>query len=292
MNLYSTHRAETRLAFALTVAMITTTGLSAQVAGQKTFASSKDAVNAFIAAVESGNSADLLAILGPGSESVVSSGDAVEDKAVRDNFIEKYKAKHALVGAGEHTFTLIVGTDSFPLAVPLVDNAGKWYFDGAAGKQEILYRRIGRNELATIDVCKSIVAAQHDYAATSHDGNPAGTYAQRVVSTPGKQDGLYWDAKFGEPSSPAGPLLADASSEGYSKVSRTDPYHGYYFHMIRNPGGFAFLAYPAQYRNSGVMTFVVSQKGVVYQKDLGPNTADIAGHIEEFKIDNTWKPVK
>jgi hypothetical protein len=191
------------------------------------------------------------------------------------------------VGAGGQNYTLLVGADNYPLPIPLVNNGGKWYFDGAAGKEEILYRRIGNNELAAIDVCRGVVDAQHDYAASAHDGKPAGAYAAHLMSTPGKQDGLYWETKAGEPDSPAGPLLAEASSEGYT-TGKGAPYHGYIYKMIENPGGYALLAYPAEYRNSGVMTFVVTQSGVVYQKDLGKDTSAIAQRINRYQMDGTW----
>jgi hypothetical protein len=266
--------------------------LASQTVGQKTFSSSKEAVRMFIQAVRSSDHSALMSILGTGSEAIISSGDEVADKTARDAFLAKYDAKHTLVASGQNQFTLDVGTDSWPLPIPLMDNGGKWYFDGEAGKEEIVYRRIGHNELSAIDVCKGIVSAQKDYAASSHDDKPAGTYAERVVSDPGKQNGLYWEVKSGEPSSPAGPMLASASQQGYDTSGQRTPYHGYYYRMLTNPGGYAFLAYPAQYRTSGVMTFVVTQKGLIYQKDLGTDTAEVAGQMERFKLDSSWKPAK
>jgi len=262
---------------------------SAQTAGQKTFASAKQAVDAFIQAARAGDASALAGILGSGSEDILSSGDAVADKTTRTEFLAKYDAKHSLVPSENHTMTLDVGTDDWPLPIPLVDNAGKWYFDGAAGREEIVYRRIGRNEIGAIDVCEGVVAAQQDYLKASHDGKPAGTYADRVISEPGKQNGLYWKTNPGEPESPAGPMLADASSQGYDVTGVKTPYHGYYYRMILKPGGFGFVAYPAQYRVSGVMTFAVTEDGVVYQKDLGPQTSEIISHIGQYKIDDTWK---
>lgn len=283
------HRAEVRTMVLLLVAAASGggAGLRAQAAGQRTFASSKDAVNAFVQAVDTDNTAELEAIVGPDARAIVYSGDPVADNAARDHFVAQYKEKHALVSAGGQDYTLMVGADSYPMPIPLVNNGGKWYFDGAAGKEEILYRRIGANELAAIAVCRGVVDAQRDYAASSHDGKPAGTYAQRLVSTPGKQDGLYWETKPGEPDSPAGPLLAQASGGGYN-AGKGAPYHGYYYKMIANSGGFALLAYPAQYRVSGVMTFVVTQTGVIYQKDLGKDTDLIAQHISVYQMDGTW----
>jgi hypothetical protein len=247
-------------------------------------------VNAFVKAVDTDNTAELEGIVGAGAKEIVYSGDPVADNAARDHFVAEYKEKHALVAAG-HNYTLVVGASSYPMPIPLVNNGGKWYFDGAAGKDEILFRRIGNNELAAIDVCRGVVEAQRDYAASSHDGKPAGTYAQRLMSTAGTQDGLYWETKGDQPPSPAGPLLAEASSGGYSG-GKGAPYHGYYYKMIENPGGYALLAYPAEYRNSGVMTFVVTQSGVVYQKDLGKDTGAIAQRINVYQMDGTWPTVQ
>ncbi len=262
-----------------------------QADGQKTFATSKEAVAALIQAVRDGNNTDLQAILGPDSAQIVDSGDAVADQKSRDWFVKSYETRHALVASGEHQLTLQVGKDGWPLPIPLVHAGSQWYWDGAAGKEEILYRRIGHNELAAIDVCKGIVAAQRDYAATSHDGVPAGTYAKRLVSEPGKQNGLYWEVSEGEKPSPAGPLLAQAADEGYD-TSKRAAYHGYYYRMLPSEKGFGFLAYPAEYRSSGVMTFMVSQKGLIYQKDLGEKTAELAQQITSYSPDSTWSPVK
>ncbi len=283
------HRAEVRTMILLLVAATSGSGaaLHAQTAGQKTFGSSKDALNAFVQAISTDNTADLEAILGAGGKAIVYSGDPVADNSARDQFVADYNAKHTLMAAGGHNYTLSVGANDYPLPIPLVNNGGKWYFDGAAGREEILYRRIGANELAAMEVCRGVVEAQRDYAASSHDGKPAGAFAARLMSTPGKQDGLYWEAKPGEPQSPAGPLLAEASSEGYTG-GKGAPYHGYYYKMITNSGGYALLAYPAEYRNSGVVTFVVTQSGVIYQKDLGKDTATIAHAISVYQMDGTW----
>ena len=287
------HRAEVRTMVLLLVAATSGggTGLRAQTAGQKTFASSTDAIKAFVQAIDTDNTAELEALLGAGGGAIVYSGDPVADNAARDQFVADYKARHSLLPASSHSFKLIVGAGSYPMPIPLVNNGGKWFFDGEAGKEEILYRRIGNNELAAIDVCRGVVEAQHDYAASSHDGRPAGAYAARLMSTAGKQDGLYWETKAGEPQSPAGPLLAEASSEGYN-AGKGAPYHGYHYKLIENPGGFALLAYPAEYRNSGVMTFAVTQDGVVYQKDLGKDTEAIAQRISRYQMDGTWAVVQ
>jgi DUF2950 family protein len=264
----------------------------AQAPGQKIFSSSKDALTAFIQAVRDGNPSELGAILGPGSEQVVASSDSVADKAGRESFLKWYDEGHSLVPSGKGEFTLRVGKDGWPLPIPLAHTGDNWYWDGIVGKDEILYRRIGHNELAAINVCKGIVAAQHDYAASAHDGQPAGSYASRIVSEPGRQNGLYWEVKEGQPESPAGPMLAGAAEEGYDISGRRTPYHGYYYRMLPNAGGFGFVAFPADYRASGVMTFLVNQKGVIYERDLGDKTADIAEHMSSSDPDKTWRVVK
>jgi hypothetical protein len=264
----------------------------AQGDGQKTFSSSKEALTAFIEAVRAGDPAGLGAILGPGTEQVVSSSDSVADKAARDSFLKWYDEGHSFVPGHNGELTLQVGKDNWPLPIPLAHKGDQWYWDGQAGKEEILYRRIGHNELAAINVCKGIVSAQRDYAASAHDGKPTGSYAARLVSEPGKQNGLYWEAKEGEPESPAGPMLAQAASEGYDTSGNRTPYHGYYYRMLPAATGFGFVAYPADYRSSGVMTFLVSQKGVIYQKDLGGKTADIAQQMSSYAPDKTWSVVK
>jgi hypothetical protein len=271
--------------------ILSTPNARAQAEGQKTFTSSQEAVTAFIQATRDGNSPELQIILGPGSEQIISSGDEVADKNARDWFVANYEARHTLVETAPNQLTLNVGKAEWPLPIPLVHANGKWYWDGAAGKEEILYRRIGHDELAAINVCKGVVAAQHDYASTGHDGQPAGAYASRLVSDPGKQNGLYWDVPEGENPSPAGPLLAQANAEGYDTSGKRSPYHGYYYRMLKSPGGFGFLAYPAEYRSSGVMTFIVSQTGVIYQKDLGEETAALAQQMTDYSRDDTWTRV-
>jgi hypothetical protein len=266
--------------------------LNAQATGQKTFSSPKDAVAAFIQASRDQSTPELLAILGPGSEEIVTSSDSIADEKARTTFLGWYDERHSLISAGNGKRTLQVGKNDWPLPIPLVKSGTGWYWDGAAGKQEILYRRIGHNELDAINVCHGIVAAQRDYAATSHDGRPVGSYAPKLVSEPGKQNGLYWEPQQGEPQSPAGPMLASASSEGYDVSGRRTPYHGYYYRMLPSSSGFGFIAYPADYRASGVMTFLVNQKGVIYQKDLGEKTGDIAQAMKTFAVDASWTPVK
>ena len=284
---------------------------SAQIAGQQTFASAGEAVDALVAALKAGDHARLLAVLGSNAEPVISSGDPVADKAEKENFLAAYAEKSALVPGDTDTMVLEVGTDGWPLPIPVVRRNGRWFFDAAAGAEEIVYRRIGRNELAAIEVCRGAVSAQEEYASEGRDGQPVGTYAQKLISDAGRHNGLYWPVAPGQPPSPAGPLLAKASGESYAFAAGTPtPYHGYYYRLLtaQGPaapggaksylvdggmvGGFAFLAYPAEYRQSGVMTFLVGADGVVYEKDLGPRTAELAKAMAEYDPDRSWTPVE
>lgn len=307
---WSGRQKKSAVAFLLLVLGLLAVPAPAQSPGQKTFKAAQSAVDALIAAVRSENDSDLQAILGADSEEIISSGDAVADKAARQRFIQSYEAKHSFVESGSHQLTVNVGRNDWPLPIPLVHADGEWYFDGPAGKEEILYRRIGHNELAAIKVCKGVVAAQRDYAAFGHDGQPAGAYAEHFLSEHGKHNGLYWEVQEGEEPSPAGPLLVRASAEGYDTSGQRTPYHGYYYQLMtaqgnsalggaksyvvdgRMTGGFALVAYPAVYRASGVMTFVVNQLGQVYERDIGDKTAEIASQMTEYNPDKTWKPVK
>jgi hypothetical protein len=274
---------------------------------QQTFATPAEAVHALMAATEAGDQTVLLAIFGDDGKELVDSGDPVQDKSGREAFVKAYKTKHAIVKVDDNTRVLQVGSKDWELPIPIVQQDGKWHFDTTAGKQELVYRRIGSNELGAIAACRGFIAAQTDYAAVGHDGLPAGIYARRLISEAGKQNGLYWEAKEGEPESPLGPFMAQASDEGYT--SRHDPYHGYYYRILKAQGsaapggaksyldgdvlkgGVALVAYPAQYRNSGVMTFIINQDGIVYQKDLGENTADVAKAMTEYNPDSSWKKV-
>ncbi len=276
----------------LLIAGFRTHSVGAQASSQKTFASSKEALSAFIDAIRSGSTADMVAILGPGSEPIVNSGDAIADEKARSAFLASYAAAHSLVADGENGYTLQIGKNNFPTPIPLIHSGDKWYWDGTEGKEEILYRRIGHNEIDAINACKGVVGAQHDYAASGHDGQSAGAYAKRIVSTPGTQNGIYWEPKAGEPESPAGPMLAAAAEEGYDTSGNRVPYHGYYYRMLPVASGFALVAYPAEYRSSGVMTFVATEKGVIYEKDLGQDTTKTALAMSNFTPDKTWRPVK
>ena len=235
----------------------------------------------------------------------------MEDRAVRERFLKAYEAKNALIPDGDAKAVLQIGTEEWPFPIPIVKKGEKWFFDTKKGKEELINRRIGRNELDTIQTCLAYVDAQREYAGKDRDGDGLFEYAQKFVSTPGKKDGLYWEAKPGEEESPFGDLFARATREGYKKTSNKPiPYHGYFFKILkaqgknapggaydylvngRMIGGFAMVAYPAQYGVSGVMTFVVNHDGIVYEKNLGKNTAKIAQAMKLFDPDKTWRKVE
>ena len=275
---------------------------------QQTYATPEAAVDALAATAKSGDSAAAISVLGAGGADIISSGDKVSDDAVRARFVSSYDAKRQIKVEGDKA-TLIIGENDYPFPIPLVRRGGKWSFDTAAGRVEILARRIGHNELDAIQTSLAYADAQDDYASKDR-GMGAGVYAQRFISTPGKKDGLYWSTAPGEEESPLGELFAAASDEGYGGGGGHAPYHGYYFRILTNQGpnaaggavdyvvngkmvgGFGLVAYPAEYRNSGVMTFIVNYSGTVYQKDLGPNTEQLAEKITSFNPDPTWKKVE
>src|SRR5262245_27511773 len=268
------------------------------------FDSPEDAVAALADAGRKGDLTRLREVFGPGSESILSSGDDVADKTARENFIRQFDAKHAIVPEGRDTFTLQVGVEDWPMPVPIVRKDGRWYLDGAEGADELVYRRIGRNELGAIAVCRGYVGAQQEYAAADHDGEGAGIYAHKLVSDPGTQNGLYWQAAEGEPESPVGPFIAAAAAEGYKAGG--GEYHGYRYRPLfrqtdnANGGaldyfvkgvlknGFALIAWPSEYGISGVMTFIVNRDGVVFQKDLGEDTETAAAAIDAYDPDSSW----
>jgi Protein of unknown function (DUF2950) len=283
-----------------------------QATTQKTFSTPDDAVQALVKAAEDRNQDEMLAVLGAEGKELVYSGDDVQDQAGMGAFVKAYKAKHAILNESAQKSVLQVGSSDWQFPIPIVNANGKWQFDTAAGKQELLYRRIGHNELGAIAACRGYIDAQKDYAAVGHDGLPAGIYAQRLMSSPGKQDGLYWETPEDQPTSPAGPLLANASAEGYTPQGlggKAQPYHGYFYRVLKAQGaaakggaksylvdgqlaqGVALVAFPAQYRVSGVMTFVINQRGVVYQKDLGEDTLAIAKSMTEYNPDKSWQKV-
>ena len=272
------------------------------------FASPDEASTALLAAAKSGDQNALLAIFGLGSKEVVYSGDAVQDKNAAEAFVAGYGVMHRWRNMPDGGQVLLVGADNFAFPIPLKKNdSGQWFFDTAAGKNEVLNRRIGRNELAIIDVCEAAVDAQGEYYSQSHDGQPAKLFAAKFISDPGKQNGLFWKSAEGQPPSPLGPLAAFATAEGYTaKPDAHTPFHGYYFHMLKGQtdkapggakdyvvngkmtGGFAFVAYPAEYGNSGVMTFMINQDGVLLEKDLGKTTTETATAMTQFDPGPGW----
>lgn len=277
---------------------------AAQQPGQKTFSSAAEATKALVTAAKAQDESALLEIFGPDAKDIVSSGDAVEDKNHRDEFVQKYHQMHRLVMEPDGKTTLYIGAENWPTPIPLAHKGGLWYFDTAAGKQQILYRRIGRNEMAVIQVCHELVDAQKEYYGRPHDGDSGSQYAQKFSSDPGKHNGLYWQASAGEGESPIGPLMASAAAEGYSADLQPQPFQGYYFRILtakkatngagsyivdgRMTRGFAFLAYPAEYRSSGVMTFIVDNDGIVYEKDLGRRTPEISKKLTRYDRDASW----
>jgi len=304
------HRLLCRCALAAT--MVTGFGLAATLAsaqaapGQTTYASASAAAAALVAACKSGDQDELLKILGPAGKDLISSGDPVADKKSQQGFAKSYAVKHSLTAEAQGFETLVVGADDWPMPIPIVRDGERWYFDSTRGHDEIIDRRIGANELGAIGVCEGYVEAQKMYAAKGHDGLPAGIYAQKLVSDEGKHNGLFWKPAPGEPESPMGPAVAEASSEGYTGVR--EPYHGYYYRLLKEQGpaaeggaksylvngqlsgGFALLAYPSNYGVNGIMTFMVNQDGNVLQKDLGDNTADLAKAITAYNPDDSWEP--
>ena len=284
----------------------------AQGPAQQRFQSPKTAFKALLAAVKADDHDRLRAILGPDSGDVVSSGDEVADRNAARRFVTAAKEKTRLVRGGDAAMIVHVGKGDWPFPIPIVKNGEGWRFDTAAGKEELLNRRIGRNELQTIAVCYAYVDAQREYARQDRNSKGVREYAQKFRSAPGKRDGLYWEASEQEEQSPMGPLVAVATSEGYTPAeahAEPMPYHGYYFRILTAQGphapegarsyivdghmtrGFALVAYPAHYGSSGIMTFIVNQVGVVFQKNLGEKTAEIAAAMTEYDPDGSWDPV-
>jgi Protein of unknown function (DUF2950) len=280
-------------------------------ASPKAFASPEDAGNGLLEAAKSGDQNALLAIFGPDSKDTISSGDATQDKSTVNAFVAAYGVMHRWRKMPDDAQILVIGPDNFPFPIPLKKNgAGQWFFDTAAGKDEILSRRIGRNELAVIDICEALADAQAQYFSQTHADGTSKHFALKFISDKGKQNGLYWESADGQPRSPLGPLVAFATDEGYNvKPNSHEPFHGYLFHMLSRQGthapggakdyvvdgkmasGFAFVAYPAEYGNSGVMTFIINQDGVLLQKDLGKTTKEVASAMTEFDPDAGWTQV-
>jgi len=280
---------------------------------QKRFASPEEAVQSLVAAVKADDKKEMSAILGPGGKELISSGDEVADKAGRERFIKAYDEMNKLEEESADKIVLHIGTDDWSLPIPIMKKNNTWVFDTKAGKEEILNRRIGRNELNVIEVLHAYVDAQREYASKDCKGGGVVEFAQKFISTKGKHDGLYWETKEGEEMSPLGPLVAQAAKEGYAKKDKgitLSPFHGYYYKILKGQGkhatggaydyvvkgkmilGFALVAYPAQYGNSGVMTVMVNQEGIIYEKNLGKNTERIANAMKKFDPDKTWKKVE
>jgi Protein of unknown function (DUF2950) len=276
---------------------------------QQDYKTPQDAVDALVATAKSGDQKAALVVLGRDGEDIISSGDKVSDDAVRERFVASYDTKHQIAMDGDSKAILVIGNNDYPFPIPLVRNKdGTWSFDTSAGRQEILARRIGHNELDAIQTSLAYVDAQNDYAAKDR-GDGEGVYARRFISESGKKDGLYWPTAQGQEESPLGELFAAASRQGYRAGEGRSPYHGYYYKILTKQGpaatggavdyvvngkmigGFGLVAYPAEYRNSGVMTFIVNHEGTVFQKDLGPHTAELAEQIAAFNPDSSWTKV-
>ncbi len=285
---------------------------AADAAAQANYESPDAAAAALIAALRADDNAALTAVFGPDSQQLIDSGDGVADANARATFVAAYDTAYALQTADDGSVVLEVGDDGWPLPIPIVQNDGRWSFDTAAGIDEIVYRRIGRNELGAIAVCIGIVAAQQEYASVGHDGLPSGIYAQKLVSDPGNQNGLYWPTASDQRASPVGPFIANATAQGYTQGDGDSdvPYHGYVYKLLiaQGPaapggaqayinngvadGGFGVIAFPAEYEASGVTTFMINQDGVVYQKDLGSDTGTAAAAIDTFNPDASWSAVE
>jgi hypothetical protein len=279
-------------------------GVAAQQRGQKTFSSPEEASAALVAAAQNNDEKTMLEILGPDGKQIVSSGDPTEDTENHANFARRYQQMHRFVKEPDGSVVMYIGAENWPAPIPLAMKGNLWFFDTEAGKKEILFRRIGRNELSAIMVCRELVAAQKEYYAMQHN-----EYAKQIFSDEGQHNGLYWKVLDGEPQSPIGPMVASAVAEGYVKGKNgpRTPYRGYLFHVLTRQGksaregtkgyivngkmteGFAFVAYPAEYRSSGVMTFIVNQDGAVYQKDLGKKTEALGKARQEYNPDSSWR---
>lgn len=276
---------------------------AAQQRGQKTFASPEEASTALAAAAQNNDEKALLEIFGPDGQEIATSGDPVQDAHNHADFARRYQQMHRLVKEPNGETMLYIGAENWPAPIPIVNKGNVWYFDTEAGKKEILFRRVGRNEMSAIKVCQELAAAEKEYY-----GSQSNTYAQKIFSDEGQRNGLYWKAAEGEAQSPIGPLVAEAVAEGYSPghAGPPTPFRGYFYHVLTRQGknaaggakdyivngkmteGVAFIAYPAEYRSSGVMTFIVGTDGVVYEKDLGKKTETLAKAMKEFDPNSSW----
>ena len=312
MNRVISHKRENRAWLLLTCLFCllillagTSPVLYAAQSAQQSFPSPDEAVKALVVAVRANDVKALLSILGPESRALISSGDEAADRTGRDKFLKAFNVANTFQQESADEMTLCVGADSWPMPIPIVKKGSLWMFDVRKGKQEILNRRIGRNELHVIDILNAYVDAQHEYATKDCGRSGKVEFAQRIISSKGKHDGLFWEAKDAEQESPLGPLVAQAAKEGYANPN-LQPFHGYYFKILKGQGkhahggaynyvikgrmilGFAIISYPAEYGNSGVMTFMVNQEGVIFQKNLGRNTKRLAEAMKIFDPDKTW----
>jgi hypothetical protein len=278
----------------------------AQSISQSSFATPEDAATALLQALKTDDNAKLRSVFGPAFDQTFSSGDPIADRQNRQVVALAMQQAWKWAPENQSTKVLIIGGEDWPFPVPLKKKGTAWRFDTESGKAEVLARRIGANELTVIRLCQAYVLMQRQYAAQEHDGKPKGVYAGKFRSSPGQQDGLYWPVKSGQPPSPLGDLAAEAAAEGYRGKQPSTPFEGYFFRVLTAQGksaqggaknylvngdmsgGFALLAYPAKYGYSGVMTFIVNQNGVVYEKDLGPTTSEVARNIKEFNPDSSW----
>ena len=288
--------------------IMTFAGTSFAATKQKTFASAEEAVKALVSAARNNDDNEMLAISGADAKDLIFSGDKVQDKKRRESWLAAYDEQSKLVPEGD-SMILVIGKKEWPFPIPITKKGETWFFDTKKGKEEELNRRIGENELFTIQSCLAVVDAQREYAMVDHDGDGLREYAETFASDPSKQNGLYWATKEGEDPSPLGELLVKAKAEGYSKKGSKGnpvPYHGYFYKILKAQGknapggaydyiingnmigGFAVVAWPAKYGNSGIMTFMVNHDGVVYQRNLGKNTDKIAKGMTKYDPDKTW----
>jgi hypothetical protein len=295
------------LAVSATVALLLLP-VSAQEVKQKVFGSPEETIKALVETVQVGDRKGILTILGAEGQDIIDSGDEVQDKNAQDRFVEAYQERVDFVKEKEDRVSVIVGNDNWPFPIPIVKRGEGWMFDTKAGREEVLNRRVGRNELDTIRVCRGYVEAQREYASTDRERDGIIQYAQKFASDTDRRNGLYWESAEGEIPSPVGPFAARAAAEGYRRAGdKPTPYHGYYYKILKGQGmsapggayqyvinnhmvaGFALVAWPAEYGVSGVMTFIVNQNGTVYEKDLGPKTEEIAKAMTLYNPDRTWR---
>jgi len=307
MNATDTKRAPWLRVIALVLGLAIAAGCAKRPANEAGFETAEDAVEALVTALQGNDMTAVQTLLGPDSAELLDSGDPVQDATDRAGFLAAYAASHALIDDGPDRKVLAMGEEDWRMPIPIVRRDGRWQFDGEAGIDEMIYRRVGANELGAIDVSRGFVEAQFEYASEGRDGDPPGIYALKLLSDEGLHNGLYWPTEEGEPESPAGPFVAAAASEGYRSVEgERSPYHGYYYRMLYAQGpnanggardyfkdgllteGFALVAWPADYGSSGVQTFIVNRDGVVFQKDLGEDTATVVESIQSFDPDSSW----